>query len=221
MRTLYRYIDSNVLAIKNIDLIRKVRYKIRKSHKEVSFVPRKCFINRTYDDFTKYLEFNSALNVVELDTVHGILDGKVIFTMLFRNCSLLVAFLIDSSDSASTADVFQMLYRSLKPELFHTLFPILLSDRGPEFSSPEALELNCTEDTGLTRMFYCDPNSPVQKGHLENTHEYIRRVLPKKKSFNNLTQEDITLMINHINSTAKQTYTHAKSIGFISKMGRT
>ena len=42
-----------------------------------------------------------------------------------------------------------------------------------------------------------------QKPRVEKNHEYIRYVIPKGKSFNNRTQEDITLMLNHINSTAR------------------
>jgi transposase, IS30 family len=42
-----------------------------------------------------------------------------------------------------------------------------------------------------------------QKLHIEKNHEYIRYIIPKGISFNNLTQEDITLIINHINSTAR------------------
>ena len=39
-----------------------------------------------------------------------------------------------------------------------------------------------------------------QKGSCEVTHEMIRRILPKKSSFDNLTRDDITLMMSHINS---------------------
>lgn len=39
---------------------------------------------------------------------------------------------------------------------------------------------------------------------MEVNHELIRRVLPKGTSFNNLTQEDINLMMNHINSYKKK-----------------
>ena len=42
-----------------------------------------------------------------------------------------------------------------------------------------------------------------QKPHVEKNHEYIRYIIPKGKSFDNRTQEDITLMMNHINSTAR------------------
>lgn len=42
-----------------------------------------------------------------------------------------------------------------------------------------------------------------QKPHVEKNHEYIRYIIPKGKSFDNRTQKDITLMINHVNSTAR------------------
>ena len=55
-----------------------------------------------------------------------------------------------------------------------------------------------------SRVFYCDAGSPYQKGSIEVNHELIRRVLEGKdgrnRSFNDLTQEDVTLMMNHINS---------------------
>lgn len=40
----------------------------------------------------------------------------------------------------------------------------------------------------------------IKKGAIELNHELIRRVLPKGSSFNDLTQDDINLMMNHINS---------------------
>ena len=51
-----------------------------------------------------------------------------------------------------------------------------------------------------TQVFYCDPSSPYQKGACEVNHELIRRILPKGSSFDDLTQEDIFLMMDHINS---------------------
>jgi len=39
---------------------------------------------------------------------------------------------------------------------------------------------------------------------LEKNHEFIRYVLPKGTSFDKLLQTDINLMINHINSFARE-----------------
>ena len=54
-----------------------------------------------------------------------------------------------------------------------------------------------------TRLYYCEARHSEQKGELEKNHEYIRYVLPKKTSFDELTQEKVQLMINHINSTSR------------------
>lgn len=43
-----------------------------------------------------------------------------------------------------------------------------------------------------------------QKGGIEVTHEFIRRVLPKGTPFENLHQPDIDLMVNHVNSYARR-----------------
>ena len=79
------------------------------------------------------------------------------------------------------------------------LFPVLLGDNGSEFSNPVALEID-TEFNHRTQVFYCDPSAPYQKGAAENNHEFIRRVLPKGTSFDQLSQADVNLMMDHINS---------------------
>ncbi|MDR1193357.1 MAG: IS30 family transposase, partial [Peptococcaceae bacterium] len=53
-------------------------------------------------------------------------------------------------------------------------------------------------------VFYCDPASPQQKGALENNHEFLRRVIPKGKPMDHLTQSDVSLMMSHINSYARK-----------------
>lgn len=54
-----------------------------------------------------------------------------------------------------------------------------------------------------TNVYYCNPMQSGQKGKLEKNHEYIRYVIPKGKSLIPYTQEDITLLVNHINSTKR------------------
>ena len=43
-----------------------------------------------------------------------------------------------------------------------------------------------------------------QKPHIEKNHEYIRYILPKGTSFDNLTQEDCNIIMSHINSTPRE-----------------
>jgi IS30 family transposase len=80
------------------------------------------------------------------------------------------------------------------------IFPVILTDNGGEFSNPVAIEFD-EGNNRRTTLFYCHPSSPFEKGALENNHEFIRRILPKGTSFDDLTQEkDIQLMLDHINS---------------------
>jgi IS30 family transposase len=113
----------------------------------------------------------------------------------------MLAFPRDANTSQSMIDIFNMFEKDLGEELFRKLFPIILTDNGSEFSNPKAIEYRPGPRFGLrTHVFYCDAGSPFQKGAIEVNHELIRRVLPKGTSFNSLTQEDISLMMNHINS---------------------
>jgi transposase, IS30 family len=200
-RTLYNYIANNLLSVKNIDLPRKVRYKPRKKHKK----PIRDAIwleGRKYSDFTKYLEENSDTSVVEMDTVEGVKGGKVLLTMLFRNSRLMIAFLLPDKTQKSVLKIFQHLEEELGTLLFKMTFPLILTDNGSEFLNPIMLE-NGIDTTIRTNIFYCDPNRSCQKGALEKNHEFIRYIYPKGSTFDNCTQKDITLMINHINSTAR------------------
>ena len=201
-RTLYYYLDKNAFTARNIDLPRKVKYKPRKKTTLPKIKESADRIGRTFDDFVKLIEDNPNISVVEMDTVHGTRSGKVLLTFLFRNCSLMLAFLIDSCSQLYVKEVIDMLYEVLGPKVFSRTFPIILTDNGSEFKNPKALEFD-VQGNQRTKIFYCNPMASYQKPHVEKNHEYIRYILPKGISFNNLTQEDITLMINHINSATR------------------
>lgn len=201
-RTLYSYIDKSVLTVRNLDLRRRVRYKPRKKATQSSIMTRDFRIGRSYEDLQKLLKESPTTAIVEMDTVEGVKGGKVLLTMMFRNCSLMLAFLLESKTQENVQKVFDQLTEMLGMEVFQTLFPAILTDNGVEFQNPTLLE--CTEHgEDRTKIYYCNPNSSWQKGMIEKNHEYIRLVVPKERTFDTCTQEDITLMINHINSEAR------------------
>lgn len=197
-RSLYRYVDMGLFKARNIDLPRKVRYRPRKSKLSLK-VDKSCRIGRTYDDFQQFTKDNPDLPIVEIDTVEGIKGGKVLLTIHFIQSEFMIAFLRDSNTSKSVTDIFNSLYEQFGNELFKKLFPVILTDNGSEFSNPTAIELTPNGEI-RSKIFYCNASSPYQKGAVENNHEFIRRILPKGTSFNELTQEDINLIMSHINS---------------------
>lgn len=197
LRTLYSYIELRALDdIKNIDLLRKVKYKPRKKASEHK-VDRKCRIDRTYEDYKVFLKNNPDCHVVQIDSVEGVKGGKVILTIFFPSCGLQLAFLRESNTSASVTAVFQSLYDILGKEVYASLFQVILADNGSEFSNPSALEN--MGGTPVSRVFYTDPSSPDQKGACEKNHVEIRRVLPKGTSFNNLTQDTLDIVMSNVN----------------------
>lgn len=205
-RTLYNYIDKGVFTAKNIDLRRKVRYKCkpRKNGTRISLAAKEFRIGRTYEDFQKYLKAHPEVPVVEMDTVEGGRDNskQAFLTMLFRNCSLMLIFVLEEKTQDHVIEVFDLLTERLGIEVFRELFPVILTDNGMEFQFPARLE--CDKNGEIrTHVYYCNPNSSWQKGMIEKNHEYIRYVIPKGKSLDIYDHADAIKLMNHINSEAR------------------
>jgi IS30 family transposase len=201
-RTLYTYIEKCVLTARNLDLRRKVKYKPRKKATRGSIMNREFRKGRSYEDFRKLIKENPFTNVVEMDIVEGRKGGKVLLTMLFRNCSFMIAFLLEAKTQENVQKAFDKLTEELGVKVFKALFPVILTDNGTEFQNPSALE-NAADGKSRTNIYYCNPNSSWQKGAIEKNHVYIRMVVPKGRPFDPFMQKDITLMVNHINSEAR------------------
>jgi len=204
-KSIYNYIGKRLLSADKFDLARTVQRKPYKKSGPPLLIDKKCRIGRTYGDFENYLTVNPDTAVVEIDTVEGKRGGKVILTVFFRNCGLQLGFLRDKNDSASVTDVFQNLM-ALLDEDFKTLFLVLLADRGSEFSNTRGIEVNFDTGEIVSNVFYCDPQCSNQKARCERNHEFIRYILPKGSSFDSLDQNDVVLMMNHINSYGRKMF---------------
>ena len=199
-RTVYTYIDHCVFDARNIDLRRKVKYKPRKKSTATPIKDRLFRKNRSYADFLKYVDKESPQYIVEMDTVEGKKGSLPCFlTLLFRNCNLMLIFLLKEQSQEEVKRVFDDLTETLGIELFQKLFPVILTDNGHEFQDRWALECD-TYGEIRTRIYYCDPNRSDQKGALEKNHEYIRYVLPKGVPFTRMTDSKTLTLMNHINS---------------------
>jgi IS30 family transposase len=209
-KTIYNYIAGGYFTADNFSLPRKLHFKPRKSDKLKEEQRLKILEGRRYTDFIAYMAENDV-HVTEMDTVHGG-EGtnKVLLTMHHSSSCLLLAFLMDACTQSEVVDVFDEIERKMTPEVFAKTFPVFLTDRGSEFLCAELLERSI--DGGMrTKVFFCDPNAPFQKGRLEHSHSLIRRFFPKLSAYNNgklntfdcMSQKKITLMVNHINSHAR------------------
>lgn len=201
VRSLYTYIDKGLFTSRNIDLKRKPKFRPRKCHK-TQITNREVFSGRMYSDFLM-IDPDQIERAAEMDTVHSSRDSKrVLLTFYLRKEKLFLAYLMNRCTAASVRAVFDRLKNRLDTD-FHLLFHTILTDRGSEFGSPEPLE------TGIyggkcSHIYYCDPMRSGQKGGVENAHTLLRMVLPKGTSFEFLTQWDVNLIVNHINSMPRE-----------------
>lgn len=195
VRTMYTYLDKGLFTARNIDLKRKSKFKPHKCHK-TQITDRSVFTNRTYAGF----QLLAPDAYVEMDTVHSSRESKkTLLTFFFPKEKLFLAFLMNRCTKGAVRFVFNHLEKRLGTYDFLSLFDNLLTDRGSEFGDPEALETGM-DGIQRTSIYYCDPMKSGQKGGVEQAHTMLRMVLPKGTSFDFLTQWDVNLIVNHINS---------------------
>jgi IS30 family transposase len=206
--TFYKYIDLGILNVRNIDLPRKVKYKVKKEYDYTREKTNpKIKIGRFYTDFKDYLEFNPTCSIVEMDTVIGTSGGKggkCLLTLLFRQYNFMLIYLLPYKQSKYVTEVFNILKEKLGINEFKRLFEVILTDNGTEFSDPESIEFDFNTGKKVCSLFYCDSNCSWQKGSIEKNHEFIRYILPKGTSFAFLNQEKCFKMASHINSVPRQ-----------------
>ena len=199
VRTLCSYLDKGILSARNIDLKRQVKFKPRKVHK-TQIKDRSVFIRRMFSDF-QALELD---HFAEMDTVHSSQDSKrVILTFFLTREKLFLAFIMNRCTKGAVKLVFNKLEHQLGIYDFLTLFNTILTDRGSEFGDPESLE-NGINGIMRSSIYYCDPMRSGQKGGIEQAHTMLRMILPKKTSFEYLTQWDLRTIVDHINSTPRE-----------------
>ena len=192
-RTLYRLVHACALQARSIDMPRSCRMKPRSGKKRSMKIDKRCRDGRTLQDFQRFCAQHPEDAVVQIDSVIGSVGGKVLLTIHLTVCDFMIAFLRDANTAASVISCFDLLRQRLGSR-FSSMFSIILTDNGSEFSNPTAIERDDIH------VFYCDPYTPTQKPNVERNHEFVRRVLPAGTSFDDLTQEDINLMMSHVNS---------------------
>lgn len=216
-KTAYRYIDGGVLMTKNGDLPRKCKLKPRKGRGVEHKVDAKCRIGRDWECYQKFIAEHPGLPLTEMDTVEGTKGGKVLLTLMFMPYGFMLAFIMDEKTAANVSAVFAMIRDRLVGKfgkdvglaMMIELFFVLLTDNGTEFTLPDRIERDC-EGNKVANLFYANPGASYQKPHIERNHEFIRLILPKGShyllptSFDALTQEDVDLMMSHINSYVRE-----------------
>lgn len=208
IQTFYNYVHAGYFSsINEENLSRSSNYKPRKDNTEIKPIHNDNIIKlgRRLKDYNKYISEHPNASIVEMDTVIGKTeDTNCIMTLCIKKYKLMLMFLIKKYNPSSVVNVFNNLRLTLGNDIFKEIFEVILTDNGWEFSKP--LEIECEPSTGEKQinLFYCDSYSSWQKGTIERNHEFIRYIIPKGITFDNLTNKNIIDMMNNINNVKRK-----------------
>ena len=207
-KTLYTYIENKVFEglvdIGPLDLRRQVNRKMsrKKANTYKKREDHRYLIGRNYKDYQTYMSENPNVSVTQMDTVYNDgSSGPFIQTFKFVGTGFLFGLLHDEKTALEMKKGVDRLEMILDPKIFRKYVHVLLTDRGPEFTAANDMEMD--GDLRRTRVFYCDPMQSGQKGSLENNHIELRYILPKEHDLKQLglvDQNALNMVLSHINS---------------------
>ena len=191
VKTLYNYVDSMLLALRNIDLPLKVRRrKYRRNVKEnLKHLGRS--INERPEEIANRNEFGHW----EIDTVIGSKSksDNVVLTLVERLTRKYIAVKIIGKTAASVSAAIQSL-KKYYGDKFSNIFKTITSDNGSEFAEFAQLENNTA-----TKVYFAHPYSSWERGSNERHNGLLRRFISKGKRIDKYTSDDILLIADWCN----------------------
>ncbi|MFS0924626.1 IS30 family transposase [Enterococcus casseliflavus] len=199
--TLYAYINAQLLEIRNIDLLDKLKRKtvtrrIRKNKKvlgeSIEKRPPEVLSRESFGHF-------------EIDTVIGKRDGSetALLTLTERKTRFELIRLLDRKDADSVSYALKQLIAEFGPTKFDQLFQSITSDSGSEFALlTETMKKFCP-------VYFTHPYTSCERGTNENHNRMIRRTLPKSQSLDMCSRKDIQRIEDQMNHLPRKVLNYA------------
>jgi len=123
-----------------------------------------------------------------------------IATLVERSSRFVMLVRVDGKDTDSVVSAVSRKIQTLPDELRRSL----TWDRGMELASHHRF----TVDTNV-RVFFCDPQSPWQRGSNENTNGLLRQYLPRRTDLSRYTQNELDTIATKLNTRPRKTLSYA------------
>lgn len=191
VKTIYNYIKLGLLEIKPIDLPLMVRRKTRKITAKQHRIKLGKSIEERPENINQRLEFGHW----EIDTVIG-KKGKNQTAMLTIVERQTRQFFMRKIENKTTMAVTKAL-ESLIDEFgykFNKVFKSITSDNGLEFA-----DLSKLEDMGV-EVYFAHPYTSYERGSNEKHNSLIRRFIPKGKTINDYSIDEIAFIEDWCNT---------------------
>ena len=190
-KTLYRYIDLGLVALKNIDLPLKVSRNTKKKrtrqHKKV--------LGASIEQRPQHIDERQEFGHWEIDTVLGNRKkGAVLLTLTERKTRKEHILKIKQKTSENVHQAIQSL-KTLYGEKFASVFKSITSDNGSEFT-----ELTQAVASEGVAVYYTHPYTSCERGTNERHNGLIRRFIPKGKAIEAIDDTLIRYVENWCNT---------------------
>lgn len=126
----------------------------------------------------------------EMDTIVGRGNHGAIVTLIERSTNML--FMRKLKNGKNAKELARTVIHLLSP--FKEHIKSITTDNGTEFACHEMI----AKSLGVT-IYFADPYASWQKGAIENANGLIRQYVPKKETFEHISQQQITKYSKKIN----------------------
>jgi len=123
-------------------------------------------------------------------------NNSQIATLVERQTRLVMLVRVPSKDTKTVIDALIKQAHKLPRELYKSL----TWDRGKEVADHQRFSL----DTGI-KVYFCDPQSPWQRGSNENTNGLLRQYFPKGMDLSNVHQNRLNAVARRLNERPRKT----------------
>ena len=123
-------------------------------------------------------------------------NNSQIATLVERHTRLVMLVRVPSKDTKTVIDALIKQAQKLPRELYKSL----TWDRGKEMADHERFSL----DTDI-KVYFCDPQSPWQRGSNENTNGLLRQYFPKGMDLSNIHQNRLNAVARRLNERPRKT----------------
>lgn len=190
-KTLYNYIDSGLLRVKNIDLPMKLRLNTKKKRCRKN----KRILGRSIEERPPEVEDRKEFGHWEIDTVIGKKSNdEALLTLTERKTREELIFKIDGKNSEAAGVALTGLRERYGP-LFPKVFKTVTADNGSEFAD---LAISVKSEEG-TEVYYTHPYTSCERGTNERHNGIIRRFIPKGKPMSSVADSTIACIENWCN----------------------
>lgn len=189
-KTLYNYVDTGLLNIKNIDLPEK----LRRSTKPKKVRENKRIFGTSIEERPETVRNRLEFGHWEIDTVVGSKNENepVVLTLVERKTRYCIWIIADNHTSAAIQKAIQEVLDYFGSNA-GKVFLSITGDNGSEFA-----ELSKLENGGI-RIYFTHPYSSWEKGTNECHNRMLRRFIPKGKSMSRYKTADTLFMADFIN----------------------